>query len=204
MNYYISDLHINHKNVLSCDGSTNFDNRPFKTFEEMHETFIKNINDKCTRADHLYLLGDIVWKVDDESISLISRIKPNMHLVCGNHENITDSRYRRLFEEIVDYKEIHDTAFGKQYGLVLSHYPIFSWNKMRGFNRNGCVNRKSNILLYGHTHNSYEDKLFQDHIKNLNDNYNYGSQAYNVGCMHWNYTPVTLEEILSKNINIEK
>ena len=77
-NYYISDLHILHKNVLNCEGSSNFDNRPFKTFEEMHETLINNVNNVCGRSDHLYLVGDIAWKVNDESISLISRIKPNI------------------------------------------------------------------------------------------------------------------------------
>ena len=40
MNYYISDLHFFHKNVT--DEGTNFDNRPFKTMEEMHETIKEN------------------------------------------------------------------------------------------------------------------------------------------------------------------
>ena len=35
MNYYISDLHLFHKNVTG-EGS-NFDNRPFKTLDEMHK-----------------------------------------------------------------------------------------------------------------------------------------------------------------------
>lgn len=197
MNYFTSDLHIFHKNVVG--EIKNFDNRPFKTLDEMHETILNNFNSILTNGDHLYLLGDIVWKINDESIALMSQFKSCLHLICGNHENLNDQRYKRLFYEIVDYKEIKDNAFGKQYGLVLFHYPIFSWNKMRGVDKNGNKCRKSNILLYGHTHNSLEDKLFQDHIKNLNDNYNYGCQAYNVGCMLWNYTPVTLEQIINSD-----
>lgn len=42
MNYYISDLHLFHKNVT--DEGTNFDNRPFKTMEEMHKTIKENWN----------------------------------------------------------------------------------------------------------------------------------------------------------------
>ena len=201
-NYYISDLHILHKNVLNCEGSSNFDNRPFKTFEEMHETLINNVNNVCGRSDHLYLVGDIAWKVNDESISLISRIKPNMHLICGNHERINDSRYKRLFCEICDYKEITDNIKGKNYGVVLSHFPIMFWNKMKQINNDGSPRTKNyNILLYGHTHNSNEEKLYQQFLKYVNDTYGYGAMAFNVGCMmpYMNYTPRTLEEILAAN-----
>lgn len=193
-NYFTSDLHINHFNSIS------FDKRPFKTVEEMNETLIKNINEVCTRSDRLYLLGDIVWKVDDESIGLMSKIKPEMHLICGNHERINDSRYRRLFCEICDYKEITEHIKGKNYGVVLSHFPIMFWNKMKQVNNDGSPRTKNyNILLYGHTHNSNEGKLYQQFLKYVNDNCGYGAMAFNVGCMHWNYTPVTLEQILVEN-----
>ena len=205
-NYYISDLHIGHKNVLNCEHSTNFDNRPFKTFEEMHETFIKNINSVCNRGDDLYLIGDIVWRVNDESISLISRIKPKMHLIRGNHENLKDSRYTRLFCEICDYKELSDNIKGKNYGVVLSHYPIMFWNKMRQVNNDGSIKYKGyNILLYGHTHNTEEERLYQQFLKYVNDNYGYNAMAFNVGCMmpYMNYTPRTLEEIIAANTKVE-
>lgn len=205
-NYYISDLHIGHKNVLNCEHSTNFDNRPFKTFEEMNETIINNINTVCNRGDDLYLAGDIVWRVNDESISLISRIKPRMHLIRGNHENLKDSRYTRLFYEICDYKELSDNIKGKNYGVVLSHYPIMFWNKMRQVNNNGSPKYKGyNILLYGHTHNTEEEKLYQQFLKYVNDNYGYNAMAFNVGCMmpYMNYTPRTLEEIIAANTKVE-
>ena len=51
-------------------------------------------------------------------------------LVRGNHDHIDDYRYQQLYEEICDYKEIQDGIDGKQYHLVLFHYPIFSWKNM--------------------------------------------------------------------------
>ena len=198
-NYYISDLHINHKNVLNCEGSSNFDNRPFKTFEEMNEVLLNNINFVCKCSDDLYLLGDSAWKVDDDTIAWFSKIKPNIHAIKGNHCQFKDSRYKRLFCEICDYKEVSDNIKGRNYNVVLSHYPIMFWKKMRRFNNDGNVNKHFFIHLYGHLHNSQEEKLYQQFLKYVNDNYHYGALAFNVGCMHWNYTPVTLEQILAAN-----
>ena len=200
MNYFISDLHIGHKNVLNCEGSSNFDGRSFKTFEEMNEIILKNWNSVVNNGDNVYLLGDTLWKENDETIAFISQLK-------GNHCQFKDARYKRLFCEICDYKEITDNIKGKNYGVVLSHFPIMFWNKMKQINNDGSPRTKNyNILLYGHTHNSNEEKLYQQFLKYVNDNYGYGAMAFNVGCMmpYMNYTPRTLEEIITANTNANK
>ena len=66
MNYYISDLHLFHKNVTN-EGS-NFDNRPFDTLEEMHKVIKENWNSKITNADHVYILGDLAWKENEDGL----------------------------------------------------------------------------------------------------------------------------------------
>ena len=206
MNYYISDLHIGHKNVLSCEGSSNFDGRSFKTFDEMNRAILNNWNSVINNGDHVYILGDMLWKENDEAIALISQFKGNLHAIKGNHCQFKDARYRRLFVEICDYKEVSDNINGKNYNVVLFHYPIMFWNKMRQVNNDGSTKYKGyNILLYGHTHNSNEEKLYQQFLKYVNDNYGYGAMAFNVGCMmpYMNYTPRTLEEILTGNGKLE-
>ena len=206
MNYYISDLHIGHKNVLNCEGSSNFDGRNFKTFDEMNQAILNNWNSVINNGDHVYILGDTLWKENDEAIALISQFKGNLHAIKGNHCQFKDARYRRLFVEICDYKEVSDNINGKNYNVVLFHYPIMFWNKMRQVNNDGSTKYKGyNILLYGHTHNSNEEKLYQQFLKYVNDNYGYGAMAFNVGCMmpYMNYTPRTLEEILTGNGKLE-
>lgn len=52
MKRYISDLHLGHANVLK------FDQRPFLTLDEMHETIINNWNSVVDKTDDVYILGD--------------------------------------------------------------------------------------------------------------------------------------------------
>lgn len=196
MNYYISDLHFFHKNVTG-EGS-NFDNRPFTTLEEMHRTIKENWNSTVTNADHIYCIGDLAWKENEEAIAYISTLKGNKHLILGNHCKATDQRYRQLFVEICNYKEIKDRANGKEYHLIMSHYPIAFWNHQHHYRENGEEHNVWAIQLYGHVHNSCEEIIFQDFIKNLNDKYNIKCVAKNVGAMmpYMDYTPRTLEEII--------
>ncbi|MEE1516383.1 MAG: metallophosphoesterase, partial [Lachnospiraceae bacterium] len=146
MKHYISDLHLFHANSIK------FDNRPFDSVEEMHETIRNRWNEKVTNGDTVYILGDISFRGKNEDlIAYISTLKGRKILVKGNHDDVSDYRYHQLFEEVCDYKEIHDSVDAKNYELILSHYPIFSWKKMG----------KGSILMYGHTHDSEEDKYYQ-------------------------------------------
>lgn len=55
MNYYISDTHFGHKNVIR------YDNRPFDSIEEMDEAMIQLWNETVNDADAVYILGDFSW-----------------------------------------------------------------------------------------------------------------------------------------------
>ena len=195
MNYYTSDLH------LCCQAALanpiidfKFDNRPFNSLEEMQQTIIEKWNKKITNADHVYILGDLDrHNYNPEVVKILAQLKGSKHLIVGNHDDVRDLRLRQQFVEICDYKELTDNIDGQAYKLVLSHYPIFAWNGQH----------RKWIHLYGHVHNSYDEVAFKDAIKELNDFYkdrdkeNYVPfNAYNVGCMRWNYEPVNLKEIL--------
>lgn len=196
MNYYISDLHLFHKNVTG--EGTNFDGRPFSTLEEMHRTIKENWNKTVTNADHVYIVGDLTWKENEEAIAFISTLKGNKHQILGNHDHVTDQRFRQLFVEICNYKELKDKAFGKEYHIVLSHFPQAFWNHQHHYRRDGKEYDIWAVQLYGHLHGSVEETIFQNFIKSLNEAHNIKCVAKNVGCMlqYMNYTPRTLEEIL--------
>lgn len=194
MNYYISDLHFFSKNQTA--EVLNFDNRPFKNVDEMHEAILNNWNSRVTNGDTVYILGDVSNRGKNEDlIALVARLKGKKVLIKGNHCDVSDYRYKQLFYSIHDYLEITDYADKKAYRLVLSHYPILMWNGQH----NGA------ILLYGHTHKSIEDIYFQKCISEMN-NLDFSIRrphkkeivAINVGCMmpYMDYTPRTLGEML--------
>lgn len=200
MNYYISDLHLFHKNVTG--EGTNFDNRPFKRLDEMHNTIKERWNNTITNADHVYILGDLVWKENEDAIQFVSTLRGNKHLILGNHDKVIDQRYRQLFVEVTNYKEVKDIVDGKEYHVIMSHYPIAFWNHQHHYRRDGGEHKVWAVQLYGHVHNSIEEKIFQAFIQKLNEEYDIKCIARNVGCMLWDYTPVTLKQILNnKNSN---
>ena len=80
MNYFISDLHLGHKNCLK------FDNRPFNTIEEQNDFIIKNWNKTITNLDDVYILGDISWYDANKTIDIFSRLNGRLHLIKGNHD----------------------------------------------------------------------------------------------------------------------
>lgn len=142
------------------------------------------------------ILGDMAMRGKNNALlALVAQLKGKKILFRGNHDDLSDYRYQRLFEEITDYREIADSFDGKTYKLCLMHYPILMWNGQH----------RGSILLYAHTHNTVEEAFFQKCVKELNENKKLNVQqgkpirAINVGCMmpYMGYEPRTLKEILS-------
>ena len=199
MNYYIADMHLFCRSQVQ-EGGTNYDGRPFETLEEMHQYFLEHWNAKVTNGDTVYILGDVAFRgKNEELIALVARLKGHKILVRGNHDDLSDYRYAQLFADIVDYAEIKDVAEGKNYKLVLSHYPILFWKDQH----------RGAILLYGHTHQTAEDTFFQNCIRQMNTDETMQQRragekeirAINVGamCLYMFYEPRTLDELLSNN-----
>ncbi len=182
MNYYISDLHFGHKNVIS------YDNRPFKDVEEMNEVLIKNWNNKVEPTDTVYILGDFSWLNKNKTAEILKKLAGKKILIKGNHDELKPV-VAEQFEAIYDYLEIEDD--GEK--LVLSHYPMPFWD---GQSRDA-------VHLYGHVHNSHQWKFYEKFIEYLIDAQGFPMRTYNVGCMmdYMEYTPQSLKHILNQAKN---
>lgn len=194
MNYYISDLHLSHANVIK------FDSRPYDTIEEMEADIISRWNNQVSNGDHVYLLGDFIWKASsDEWLRILRKLNGNIHLILRNHDPRQYSTgVRKALAEITPYKELNEKVDGKDYRLVLSHYAILSYY-------GSCY--PQTFHLHGHTHVTSEQNLVEDFTKMAkeklaqSDNpYQNRAQMINVGCMmpYMNYTPQTFEYLLMK------
>lgn len=58
---------------------------------------------------------------NENLIALVAQLKGQKVLVKGNHDDVSDARYKQLFHEICDYKEITDSFEGRSYKLILSY-----------------------------------------------------------------------------------
>ena len=172
MIYYISDLHIGHKNAIR------FDERPFSGIDEMECEIIRRWNEKVSSDDDVYILGDVFYRFKGDRTGFLKKLGGRLHLIVGNHdfEILKDEAALGCFDSVDKLRQIVDN--GRR--VVMCHYPIISWN-MKHF---GAYH------VYGHVHSKVnEETLFM--MKQ--------ERAFNAGCMINNYEPCTLDELERNN-----
>lgn len=188
MIYYTADLHFGCQNK--------FRERTL----DIDDLIIKNWNQKISNGDTVYILGDVGKEGKSEMNEYLCRclsvLKGRKILITGNHDKVQDLRIKQQFTEIYPYREIYDVVDKRSNKIVLFHYPILFWNGQH----------EGSIHLYGHLHDTEEEKVFQEQLRNVNDfpekEGTKGrkdcpeAKAFNVGCMIWNYVPVSLQEII--------
>ena len=184
-NFYISDLHLGHGNVIRFDG------RPFGDVAEMEQALISNWNSRVGRDDTVYILGDFIWGKEPEWRRLVPLFTGNKVLIRGNHDLKSMSReVRNLFQDVKDYKEITDN--GRH--VILCHYPILFYK---------AAYNPLCYMLCGHVHTTRENGFLNQWRQELRltksaSGDNQGN-IYNVGCMlpYMGYTPRSLDEIVT-------
>ena len=177
--FFISDFHIGHHNVIKFDG------RPFRDVDEMHAELIKRWNSVVGDDDEVYYMGDLCMRDVDTAKWVMHALKGKIHFIMGNHDR--DKIIKRIdrFETIHEYgTEIlvkDDTITDKRakghQQIIMSHYPILSWNR----------SHYGSFHLHGHCHGSLM-KSNQDYYKR---------KVMDVGCNVIDYTPISYQEVKS-------
>jgi len=130
--FFTADWHLWHRNIIRLC------NRPFATVEEMNETIIHDANNRVGPYDHLWILGDYLWKRKALIPVTLQQLRcKHVHIVFGNHDDAA-RKMRGCFESSHELFEIN---VGNQ-AIVLCHYPMRSWHK----------SRYGAWQLYGHHH----------------------------------------------------
>lgn len=191
MIWFTADTHFGHTNILGGG------QRPFDSIDQMNTRLIAAINDRVSCRDTLYILGDFSYRTTvAEALRLRERINcQHIRLIRGNHDKdwgmlepaprvavkgkkrpASTSPATGPFEAVLDYAELKP---GECHGtrMVLSHYPMLSWNGKR----------RGSIQLHGHIH---ADRRYNERNRER------GVLRYDVGVDANGYAPVSRDEIL--------
>ena len=133
-----SDHHFYHKNIIKFCGDT----RPFETVDEMNEQLIIRHNEVVSKEDDVYFLGDFGFADAGMLGAILELMNGRKHFVFGNHDKVM--KRPSMAKHFVWMRDYHELKLpGRSMAaIVMSHYPMFSWNRMH----HGALH------FYGHTH----------------------------------------------------
>ena len=163
MKYFTADTHFNHKSIIEACS------RPFKNVWAMNTHIINMWNKVVKDGDLVYHLGDFAFPNRGDGMDvdkIVKRLKGQIYLIKGNHDDKNIRLFDGLFLKIVDIAYLRlDT--GER--VMLCHYPMLEW-------RRSC---HGSLHLYGHSHGGAPKR------KNCLD----------VGVDAWDFIPITEAEI---------
>lgn len=135
-NFFSSDFHLDHKNVIK------YDNRPFADIIDMNDEIITNHNQIVKPNDNFYFLGDFCFSNRTEHF--LRQLNGNLFFIKGNHDkHDTIKLYQKYGTYLGEQKRI---KIGEQ-EIILNHYAMRVWDK----SHHGAWH------LYGHSHGSLPD-----------------------------------------------
>lgn len=181
--WFTSDLHFGHYNVIE------YDKRPFKNIDEMHETLIANWNKVVKKKQRVYVLGDFSFLNIEKTKLLLSRLNGVKILIRGNHDRPASKMIKCGFSEVLENEQL---KLADNITVNLSHFPYHPLaprsvilprppytQDMRYLHKRMVDD--GNWLLHGHIHTGWKVK----------------EKMINVGTMQWGYKPVGINEILN-------
>lgn len=145
--FFTSDTHFSHAKVIE------YSKRPFDSVEAMNEALIKNWNDRISKNDTVYHLGDFSFDSAGQTGKIFDRLNGHKHLVRGNHDKNKVLKNCN-WASVEYYKEIKvddkDALDGRVQRIVMLHYKMEVWNK----------SHFGAFHLFGHSHGSMPDDPF--------------------------------------------
>lgn len=141
-----------------------------KNVREQDEEIIKNWNRVVTDKDQMVIhTGDFTFYDGEDIENILNRLNGRIILIKGNHEQpiMKNPKIRDRFFMIRDYLEV----FIEGQRICLFHYPVHEWNQAH----------RGAWMVHGHTH--------------INDDYDTSYKRCNIGCMNWDYSPVSFQQL---------
>lgn len=182
MIHFTSDQHFDHAKVIE------YAKRPFSSVGEMNECIIARHNEKVKPDDMVFHLGDFAFSSSPARIEeLVSRLNGKKTFIFGNHDNyqlfpLPGKGSRKVEDYLIHWWYSNETVkefklnddAGNTHRLVMSHYPMLSWNK----------SFHGSYHLHGHSHGYIP---FDPKVRRLD-----------VGVDPSNFYPLSLDEVHEK------
>lgn len=136
MIFFTGDLHFYHKLAASM--------REYDSVEDMNNEIIHRLNLTLYEDDdELYILGDLSFGNITQTNDILEQLPFKKYLILGNHDNIKKlNKLAHHFEWIKDYYKLRITEGDIKYRLILSHYPMMTWENAH----------HGSWMLHGHCH----------------------------------------------------
>jgi calcineurin-like phosphoesterase family protein len=192
--FFTSDWHIGHEKSLE------FDKRPFRNLNDMHESLIVRYNSTVPNSGICYFLGDMGNKTS-EIRPIISALKGTKVIILGNHDHGMNTMYNCGFDVV-----LYSGSFYIGDNLVtMSHCPLRgvwredltdtrkpvwgeNWHgESRAKHQRHTLTDEGQFHLHGHIHSRKDKKASQKIL----------DKQFDVGVTANNYTPVSMSQIES-------
>jgi len=163
MIFFTSDMHINHKNILTLC------NRPYPNIDAHDDDIIQRHNSVVTDSDDVWDLGDIAYRCSAEDcFERIKRLNGKRHIIMGNHDKSLRQAYKKgLLKDMINSGKLEiiggETAINDStlaiskmltidnHKVFISHYAHKTWpGAFRG-----------TIMLYGHSHGNMIESQYK-------------------------------------------
>ena len=180
--FFISDLHLNNKNVVS------YSHRPFNDIEEMNEFLIKSWNGVIQKDDTVFILGDFCFGGSQVWNDILDRLNGKKYLIIGNHdERNFRQNYLSRFEAVSYMMHIYID----DQSIYLTHFPFLCY-------AGSYKDENGSWALSGHVHfNEISDGRDDERVKN------FFPTQYDVGVDANYYMPVSFNDV-KNNIDQQK
>lgn len=112
--FVIADTHFGHANIIK------YENRPFENEYDMRDQLIKNWNNKVSKGDVVYILGDFSFYNKFFTSEIIRRLNGSLRLVMGNHDRGHSVKWwlEAGMDEVYRFPVLYKNE------VILSHEPL--------------------------------------------------------------------------------
>jgi calcineurin-like phosphoesterase family protein len=157
--YFTSDWHIGHAKAIE------YDKRPYKNLDEMHNDMVKTFNHWVPKHGITYFLGDMGFGPNNLLGSIVNQLNGTKILVRGNHDRKMDAMYNAGFDVVVEKAQI---SIGNDI-LTMTHCPLKGvfredtsgmrgcdpsdcWHKEHKYSAQYSIEDFGQFHAHGHTH----------------------------------------------------